>query len=164
MNIQLEENLAQTAMPAAPAATQNSPSIETQEIPMSTYFHNASIVPTIIALMAGLAALAPIGSHADERATNSERVSIVGLNPNSVDGAKKIYARLSAAAWRVCGESTFDIDVMYRGGPSDCVHEALAHAVRDVHSVQLSQLYVKNNGIKMAKLYDVTPDILTASK
>jgi UrcA family protein len=144
--------------------SENPSSIETQEIPMTTYFHNASIVPTLVALMAGLAALAPIGSHANEPAKNSERVSIAGLNPNTPDGAKKIYARLSAAAWRVCGASSLDIEVIYLGGPGDCVHEALAHAVRDVHSAELAQVFIKKNGVKMAMQYNVSPDILTASK
>ena len=131
---------------------------------MSKYFHNAATVPTFIALMAGLAALAPLGSHASEPPKNSERVSIAGLNPNTPDGAKKIYARLSAAAWRVCDESSLDIEVIYTGGPGDCVHEALAHAVRDVHSAELAQVFIKNNGVKMAMQYDVSPGIRTASK
>ncbi len=55
-------------------------------------------------------------------------------------------------------------DVMVRGGPSDCVRGALANAVRDVRSAELSNLYIKKNGIKLAMQYGVTPEILTASK
>ncbi|MGO9993563.1 MAG: UrcA family protein [Steroidobacteraceae bacterium] len=122
------------------------------------------MIPALLALSAGIAGLTPIRAHADDFSPRSVRVRIADLNPNTVEGARKIYARLKAAAYTVCGESDTDIDVMVRGGPSGCVREAIAHAVRDVRSVELSQLYIKKNGTTIAKQYGVTPDILTASK
>jgi len=122
------------------------------------------VIPSLLVLTAGIAALTPICSHADDFSPRSIRVGLAHLNPNSVEGAAKVYARIESAAWTVCGESAMDIEVMYRHGPSECVKEALAHAVRDVRSVELAQLYIKKNGTKLAKQYNVTPDILMASK
>jgi UrcA family protein len=122
------------------------------------------MIPSLLALVAGIAALTPIGTRADDFSPHSIRVSLAHLDPNSAEGARKVYARIESAAWTVCGESTMDVDVMYRHGPSECVKEAIAHAVRDVRSVELAQLYIKKNGTKLAKQYNVTPDILMASK
>jgi UrcA family protein len=138
-------------------------SINSMEIPMFIYIRKL-VIPSLLALVAGVAALTPICTHADEFSPPSIRVSLAHLNPNSVEGARKIYARIESAAWTVCGESSMDFDVMYRHGPSECVKEALAHAVRDVGSVELAQLYIKKNGTKVAKQYNVTTDILMASK
>jgi UrcA family protein len=122
------------------------------------------MIPALVALSAGIAALTPIYTHADDFSPRSVRVSLAHLDPNSAEGARKIYARLEAAAWTACGESDLDIEVIALGHPSECVREALAHAVRDMRSIQLSQLYIKRNGANVAKQYDVTPDILTASQ
>jgi UrcA family protein len=123
-----------------------------------------AVVAALLALAGGIAALTPVGSHADEFSPRSIQVSLAGLDPNSVKGAHKIYARLEQAAWTACGESTLDIQVLATGGPSTCVREALAHAVRDVRSAELSRLYIKRHGIKLAMEYRVTPEILTAQK
>jgi UrcA family protein len=133
---------------------------------VSTMFPSAlaAVIPSLLALIAGIAALTPICTHADEFTPRSIRVSLAHLNPNSVEGARKVYARLESAAWTVCGESAMDTEVMYRHGPSECVKEALAHGVRDVGSVELVQVYIKKNGAKLAMQYNVTPDILIASK
>jgi len=174
MKIQFRKNACPTASPAAPAgsvraqsnianATLNPSSINTLEIPMLKNIRKV-VIPALLAVTAGIAALTPICTHADESATRSIRVRIADLDPNSVDGARKIYGRLERAAWTVCGESSMDIEVMVRGGPSDCVKEALAHAVRDVRSVELSQLYIKKNGAKLAMQYGVTTEILMAGK
>ena len=123
-----------------------------------------AVIPALLALAGGIAALAPVGSHADDFAPRSIRVSLAGLDPNSVKGAHSIYARLEQAAWTACGESTLDIQVLATGGPSKCVQEAFAHAVRDVRSAQLSQLYIKRHGIKLAREYRVMPEVLIAQK
>jgi UrcA family protein len=122
------------------------------------------MIPSLLALVAGIAALTPIGTRADDFSPHSIRVSLAHLDPNSVEGARKIYARIESAAWTVCGESAMDMDVMVRGGPSECVKEALAHGVRDVRSVALAQLYIKKNGTKLAQQYNIAPDVLVASK
>jgi|ERR1700722_644430 len=167
MNIRICKIPASATFPTAPGAsvparaTLNPPSINSQEIPMFENIRKV-VTPALLALIAGIAALTPICGHADE-APRSIRVSLAGLNANSVEGARKIYVRINDAAWAVCGESSMDMDVMIRG-PSECVKEALAHAVRDVHSVELAKVYIKKNGIKVAKQYNVTTDVLMASK
>ena len=169
MNIQTCKMPIPTTFPTAPAAsvraraTLNPPSIHSREIPMIRNMRKV-VIPCLLALVAGIAALSPICSHADEFPRPSIRVSLAHLDPNTAEGARKVYARIESAAWTVCGESSMDIDVMYRHGPSECVKEALAHAVRDVGSVELAQLYIKKNGTKVAKQYNVTTDILMASK
>lgn len=169
MNIQIGRIAASTTFPTALAAsvraraTLNPSLINSLEIPMFRNIHKV-VVPGLLALTAGIAALTPICTHADDFSPRSMRVSLAHLNPNSVAGARKIYARLESAAWTVCGESTMDIEVMYRHGPSKCVKETLARAVRDVGSVELAQLYIKKNGAKLAKQYNVTTDILIANK
>jgi UrcA family protein len=123
-----------------------------------------AVICALFALAWAIAALTPATGHADEFSPRSIHVSIAGLDPHSVKGAHQIYARLEQAAWIACGESTLDIQVLATGGPSKCVQEALAHAVREVRSVELSQLYLKRHGSKLAAEYRVTPEILTAQK
>jgi UrcA family protein len=123
-----------------------------------------AVLAALIALAGGIAALTPVSGHADEFAPVSIRVNVAGLNPNTVEGASKIYGRLERAAWTACGESATDIQVLATNGPSKCVKDALAKAVRSVHSVELAQIYVQHHGSKLAKEYGVTPEILTAQK
>jgi UrcA family protein len=115
----------------------------------------------LLALATATAALTPIRTHADDFSTHSERVNLANLDLNSVEGARKAYARIKAAAFSVCGEQSMDIEVMVRG-PGKCVQEAIAHAVLDVQSAELSKLYIKRNGIQIAALYGVTSPIVTA--
>jgi UrcA family protein len=167
MNIQHCKIPASTMFPISLAdslrARDTASSINSLEIPMFTNVRKL-VIPSLLALIAGIAAMTPICTHAEDFSPRSTRVSLANLNPNSVEGARKVYARIESAAWTVCGESTMDIDVMYRHGPSECVKEAIAHAVRDVRSFELAQLYIKKNGAKLAKQYNVTTDILMASK
>jgi UrcA family protein len=117
--------------------------------------------PALLALGTATAALTPIRTRADDFAAHSERVSLAKLDLNSVEGARKAYARIKAAAFSVCGEQSMDIEVMVRG-PGECVQGAIARAVLDVRSVELSKLYIKRNGIEIATLHGVTSPIVTA--
>lgn len=134
-----------------------------QDCKSSIRVHQA-VVQALLALAVGIATLAPAAGHADEFAPVSIKVRIAGLDPNSVDGARKIYGRLERAAWNACGESETDIEVLATNGPSKCVQDALAHAVRDVRSARVSAIYVHKHGAQMALQYGVTPQILTAQK
>jgi UrcA family protein len=115
----------------------------------------------LLALATATAALTPIRTHADDFSTHSERVNLANLDLNSVEGARKAYARIKAAAFSVCGEQSMDIEIMVRG-PGKCVQEAIARAVLGVQSAELSKLYIKRNGIQIAALYGVTSPIVTA--
>ena len=119
------------------------------------------LAPALLALGAATAALTPIRILANDFSAQSERVSLANLDLNSVKGARTAYARIKAAAWSVCGESTMAIEVMVRG-PGECVQATLARTVLDVHSVELSKLYIRRNGSQMAALYGVTTPIVTA--
>jgi UrcA family protein len=169
MNTQTRKNPASTMFLTASADTVrtrdalNPSSFNSLEIPMFTKIRKL-VIPSLLALIAGTAALTPVCAHADDFAPHSIRVSLADLNQNSAEGARKVYSRIESAAWTVCGESSMDIEVMYRHGPSDCVKEALAHAVRDARSAELAQLYIKKNGAKIAKQYNVSTDILVANK
>ncbi len=176
MKIQIRRVLARQPLAVAPAAATPAPSDiddcsnrthnlsanDVKEISMNTGIQKVAL-PALLAL-SGMAALTPVCSHADDSSTHSERVSIAHLDRHSPEGARKIYARLTAAALNACGESSMDIDYMVRGGPSDCVKQALANAVLEVRSAELSQLFIKRNGMTVANRYGVTPEILTASK
>jgi UrcA family protein len=115
----------------------------------------------LLALVTATVALSPKGAHADDFSTHSERVNLANLNLNSVEGARKAYARINAAAFNVCGEQSMDIEVMVRG-PGECVQGAIARAVLGVQSAELSKLYIKRNGVQIAALYGVTSPIATA--
>jgi UrcA family protein len=117
--------------------------------------------PALLALATATVVLTPISTRADDFSAHSVRVRLAGLNLNSVEGARKAYARIKAAAFSVCGEQSMDIEVMVRG-PGECVQGAIARAVLDVQKVELSKLYIKKNGIKIATLYGVTSPIVTA--
>ena len=119
-----------------------------------------SLALLALALATATIALTP-RTHADDFSAHSERVSLANLDLNSVEGARKAYTRIKAAAWSVCGESTQDIGVIVRG-PSKCVKDAIARAVIGVQSVEVSELYIKKNGVQLAKLYGVMPPIVTA--
>ena len=116
---------------------------------------------TLLALGTATVVLTPICTRAGDFSAQSQRVSLANLNLNSVEGARKAYTRIQAAAWSVCGESRADIEVMMRG-PSECVKDAIARAVNSVQRVELSKLYIKKNGVQMAALYGVTTPIVTA--
>jgi len=123
---------------------------------------NASVMcPALLALGTAIAALTPAHTRADDFSPHSERVSFAKLDLNSVKGARKAYARIKAAAFSVCGEQSMDIEVMVRG-PGECVQGAIARAVLDAQSVELSKLYMKKNGIQMATLYGVASPVVTA--
>jgi UrcA family protein len=117
--------------------------------------------PVLLALATATAAVAPINTRADDFSPHSERVSLAKLDLNSVEGARKAYTRIKAAAFNVCGEQNMNIEVMVRG-PGKCVQEAIARAVIGVQSAELSKLYIKRNGTQVAALYGVTSPIVTA--
>ena len=127
----------------------------------STKILRSAIGPALLALGAAGVALTPIRTRAADFSGHSQRVSLANLDLNSVEGARKAYTRIKAAAWSVCGESSMDIEVMVRG-PGQCVQGAIARAVLGVQSVELSKLYIKRNGMQIATLYGVTSPIVTA--
>jgi UrcA family protein len=130
-------------------------------LPTGTKILRDVIGPALLALGTAAVVLTPIRTPAADLSVHSERVSLANLKLNSVEGARKAYTRIKAAAWSVCGESSTDIEVMVRG-PSECVKDAIARAVIGVQSVELSKLYIKKNGVQMATLYGVTSPIVTA--
>ena len=115
----------------------------------------------LLALATATVVLTPIRTYADDFSTHSERVNLANLDLNSVEGARKAYARIKAAAFTVCGEQSMDIEVMVRG-PGECVPGAIARAVLGVQSVELSKLYIKRNGAQIAALHGVTSPIVIA--
>ncbi len=115
----------------------------------------------LLALGTASLLMTPIGTRAGDFSTQSRHVRLANLNLNSVDGARKAYRRIEAAAWSVCGESSGHIEVMIRG-TSDCVKDAVARAVVGVQSVELSKVYINTNGVQRATLYGIASPILTA--
>jgi UrcA family protein len=111
------------------------------------------------ALVVAIAAAAPVVSRADEPVRMS--VSYSDLNPNTPEGAQRLYSRLQQVANSVCGTSNTDTDVIMRG-PGPCVRAAIGHAVHDINSAMLTKLYVKINGVELARQFGVEGDTLTA--
>jgi UrcA family protein len=111
------------------------------------------------ALWVALAAAAPVVSRADEPV--KMRISYADLNPNSPEGVQRLYSRLEQVANYVCGTSNTDTDVIMRG-PGPCVKAAIGHAVRDINNAMLTKLYVKRNGVELARQFGIEGDTLTA--
>jgi len=114
----------------------------------------------LLALAVAVAASAP--GRADESAV---RLTYSDLNLKSIEGARHLYSRIYTAANYACGASDTDMDVIVRFGPSRCVKEAIARAVRNLNSPQLSRVYIERNGADVASSFGIRGEsTLVASK
>jgi UrcA family protein len=69
------------------------------------------------------------------------------LNLASEHGANTLYARVAAAARQVCAPDGFEIrNLQAYAAQRSCVSQAIANAVRDVHSTQLATILAARHG------------------
>ena len=65
------------------------------------------------------------------------------LNVTNPDGARQLYKRISAAAWKVCAPP--DSSMAYMSETERCVHKAIADAVTAVNQPALFAAYNEKN-------------------
>jgi UrcA family protein len=90
----------------------------------------------------------------------SIQVKFSDLNPNTTEGAHRLYARIETAAYYACGESKSDTpEMMFAPGP--CVKDAIGHAVRGAKIPNLAQVFIEKNGVDAAQQFGIG-DVRTA--
>ncbi len=115
----------------------------------------------VLCATAAIVAFAPICVHADDAA---QKIRFTSAAADTPAGAAHLYALIKQAADAACGTSDSDSDVIYRHGSSPCVKDTMADAVRRINSSQLSQLYIKENGVDRAAKYGIDTAVRTASR
>ena len=115
----------------------------------------------LLALTATVMAAAPIFSHADESASASIKVQY--SNPTTVDGARRVYARIESAANYACGTSSTDYQVI-AGTPGPCVRLAVGSAIHDAKNANLARVYIEKNGFDEAQKCGITSDVRSAKR
>jgi len=113
------------------------------------------------ALTAAVMAATPICSLADESASDSVKVQYSGATTPA--GARHLYAMIERAAYKACGESSSDTEVIV-GAPGPCVRLAIGHAVGHAKNPSLAQVYIEKNGFARAQEFGITGTMLTAQR
>jgi len=92
------------------------------------------------ALAAALVPLAPGTAHADDAwyIQKALRISTAGLDPASPADAEVLYARIRAAARRVCDDG--------RAFDGDCRQRAIAGAVQVLDQPLVTRLHLRRSG------------------
>ena len=65
------------------------------------------------------------------------------LNVSNADGARQLYKRIAAAAWKVCAPP--DSSLGYMSETQRCIHKAIADAVTAVNQPALYAAYNEKN-------------------
>jgi UrcA family protein len=95
-------------------------------------------VATLLCALSAQAGTQPANSPA---ATRSVVVRYADLNLGAAEGARTLYARLSAAADAACGGEQYTVDLRSRLAYRACYDQALDKAVRKIDSQQLQALH-----------------------
>ena len=116
----------------------------------------------LIVLSATVIASAPICVHADSPFVPvSVHVKFSDLNPNTPEGARRLYSRIEAAAYSACGESPSDMpEMMFAPGP--CVRDTIGRAVHGARIANLAQVFIEKNGVDVAQQFGIKADVRTA--
>ncbi len=117
---------------------------------------------TLLTLSAAVIASALICVHADSPFDPvSIQVKFSDLNPNTTEGAHRLYARIERAAYAACGESTSDTaEMMLAPGP--CVKDAIGRAVHGAKIPNLAQVFIEKNGVDAAQQFGIQGNVRTA--
>ena len=92
------------------------------------------------AVCSALISFAAVSHAADTNEPRKVTVKYGDLNVSSHEGAAKLYARIAAAAQRVCRPSD-SRDLGSQEGLEQCIHTAIANAVTDVGQPELFAIY-----------------------
>jgi UrcA family protein len=116
----------------------------------------------LLALSAMVIASATICVHADSPFTPvAVQVKFSDLNPNTTEGAQRLYSRIEAAAYAACGESKTDAPaLMFAPGP--CVRDAVGRAVHAAKLPNLAKVFIEKNGVDAAQQFGIMGDVRTA--
>jgi UrcA family protein len=104
-----------------------------------------SLLPTRVRALVLVGCVLGIGSSLAHAATAAEDVPSVAVQYSPLDltsdeGARILYRRIASAAQAVCPEAdSRDLDGFARS--KSCRSDAIARAVRDIHSPRLAALY-----------------------
>jgi hypothetical protein len=83
------------------------------------------------------------------------------LNPNTAEGAHRLYTRIETAAYAACGESKSDIqELMFASGP--CVRDAIGRAMHATKIPNLAKVFIEKNGVDAAQQFGIMGDVRTA--
>jgi UrcA family protein len=116
----------------------------------------------LIVLGATVIASAPICVHADSPfAPVSVHVKFSDLNPNTAEGARRLYLRIEAAAYAACGESPSDTPELM-SAPGPCVRDAVGRAVHGAKIPNLAQVFIERNGVDAAQQFGIMGEVRTA--
>jgi|SRR5271166_6286775 len=116
----------------------------------------------LLVLSATVIASAPICVHADSPFSPvSVQVKFSDLNPNTTEGAHRLYTRIEAAAYNACGESTSDTPEMMLA-PGPCVRDAIGRAVHAAKFPYLAQVFIEKNGAYAAHEFGISGEVRTA--
>ncbi|HEV3183147.1 MAG TPA: UrcA family protein [Steroidobacteraceae bacterium] len=108
-------------------------------------FWHGSMLAALTACMA--VGLADVAHSATPDAAPSVKVGYGDLNLASEQGANTLYARIAAAARRVCAPDGADIrDLQAYAAARSCERQAIANAVRDVHSTKVGTILAARLG------------------
>ena len=117
----------------------------------------------LFAVATAIAASAPVVCQADVLSPVQMRVNFSDLNINTAEGVSRLYSRIERTAYYACGTSSTDMEAIM-GAQGPCVKTAIAHAVRDLHSSMLTEVFIKKNGAEAARTFGVAVDTRTALK
>ena len=101
-----------------------------------------SISSAVLTTLTACFFAAPVLTYAAEPANTSASITVryTDLNLGTEAGTSALYARLVSAARKVCAPATIrDLDQV--AAAQACEKEALANAVRDVHSAKLAAVF-----------------------
>ena len=121
-----------------------------------------SSAQSFIRLAAVVASIALSGyAEADNQTVRvSETVSVVGIDLNTPEGARKVYMRLKAASRSVCGDSRLGLEMPHVG----CDEDALGNAIRSANRPQLTMVYLRSHSIQTAEAHGIRIPLLVAEK
>jgi UrcA family protein len=116
----------------------------------------------LLALGATVIASASICAHADSPFSPvAVQVKFSDLNPNTTEGAQRLYSRIEAAAYAACGESKSDTPaLMFAAGP--CVRDAVGRAVHAAKLPNLAKVFIEKNGADAAQQFGIMGNARTA--
>jgi UrcA family protein len=118
--------------------------------------------PSLVGRAAAVAAIVLSVSAAAGNQTMhvSEKVSTVGVNVNTPEGARKLYVRLKAASRRVCGDTRVGLEVPQ----ASCSDDALGNAIRSANLPQLTMVYLRWHSVQTAQQHGIRIPLLVADK
>jgi UrcA family protein len=99
-------------------------------------WHGSMLAALTACMAVGLADIAHAATPGSE---TSVTVPFGDLNLGSSQGVNTLYARIAAAAHEVCAPQGVDMrDLQAYAAERACVSQAIANAVRDVHSTKVA--------------------------